>query len=32
MKNSDSPEGNSFPDEMEINFHVFGALMLNGIA
>jgi hypothetical protein len=31
MKNTDSTDGNSFPDKMEVNFHVLGALMLNRV-
>ena len=31
MKNTDSPNGDPFPDEVEVNFHVLGALMLDGV-
>jgi hypothetical protein len=31
MKNSDSTNGNTFPDEMEVDFHVLGALVLDGV-
>jgi hypothetical protein len=31
MKNTDSTDGNTFPDKMEINFHMLGALMLNRV-
>jgi hypothetical protein len=31
MKNSDSTNGNPFPDEMEVDFHVLGALVLDGV-
>jgi len=28
MKHTDSTNGNAFSDEMEVNFHMLGALML----
>jgi hypothetical protein len=31
MKNTDSTKSNSLADEMEINFHMFGALVLNWV-
>jgi hypothetical protein len=31
MKNTDSTKGNPFTDEMEINFHVLGVLVLNWV-
>ena len=31
MKNTDSTYGNLFPDEVKVDFHVLGALMLNGV-
>jgi hypothetical protein len=31
MKNTDITKSNSFPDEVEINFHMFGVLMLDWI-
>ena len=31
MKNADSTDGNTFPDEMEVDLHMFGALMLNRV-
>jgi hypothetical protein len=31
MKNTDSTKSDSFVDEMEINFHMFGALVLNWV-
>ena len=31
MKNTDDSNGDPFPDEVEVDFHVLGALMLNGV-
>jgi hypothetical protein len=31
MKNTDITKSNPFPDEVEINFHMFGALMLDWV-
>ena len=31
MKNMDCTHGNSFTDEVKVDFHVLGALMLNGV-
>ena len=31
MKNTDSTYGNLFPDEVKVDFHVLGALMLYGV-
>jgi hypothetical protein len=31
MKNTDNTKGNPFKDEMEINFHVLGVLVLNWV-
>jgi hypothetical protein len=31
MKNPDGTHDNSFTDEVEVDFHVLGALMLNGV-
>jgi hypothetical protein len=32
VKNSDSPKSNSFADEVQVNFNMFGVLVLNGVA
>jgi hypothetical protein len=32
MKYANSTNGNTFPDEMEVNLHMFGALMLYSVA
>jgi len=31
MKHTDSPKGDPFPNEVEVDLHVLGALMLNGV-
>jgi len=31
MKNTDCTHGDSFTDEVKVDFHVLGALMLNGV-
>ena len=31
MKYTDSPKGDPFLDEVKVDFHVFGMLMLNGV-
>ena len=31
MKNTDGSNGDPFSDEVEVDFHVLGALMLNGV-
>jgi hypothetical protein len=31
MKNTDGSNGDPFPNEVEVDFHVLGALMLNGV-
>jgi len=31
VENTDSPNGDPFSDEVEINFHVLGALVLDGV-
>ena len=31
MKYTDSPKGDPFPDEVKVDFHVLGTLMLNGV-
>ena len=31
MKNSDCTHGDTFTDEVNVDFHVLGALMLNGV-
>jgi hypothetical protein len=31
MKNTDNPNRDPFPDEVKVDFHVLGALMLNGV-
>jgi hypothetical protein len=31
MKNMDDSNGDPFPNEVEVDFHVLGALMLNGV-
>jgi hypothetical protein len=32
VENSDSPKSNPFTDEVQVNFNMFGALVLNGVA
>jgi hypothetical protein len=31
MKNTDGSNGDLFPDEVEVNFHMLGSLMLNRV-
>ena len=31
MKHTDSPKGDPFPDEVKVDFHVLGTLVLNGV-
>ena len=31
MKYTDSPKSDPFPDEVKVDFHVLGTLMLNGV-
>jgi hypothetical protein len=31
VKNTDSTHGNPFADEVKVDFHVLGALMLHGV-
>ena len=31
MKNTDGSNGDPFPDEVEVDFHVLGSLMLNRV-
>jgi len=31
MKNTNCTHGDSFTDEVKVNFHMLGALMLNGV-
>ena len=31
MEHTDSPNGDPFPDEVEVDFHVLGSLMLDGV-
>jgi len=31
MKNTDGSNGDPFPDEVEVDFHVLGSLMLDGV-
>ena len=31
MKHTDSPKGDPFPNVVEVDLHVLGALMLNGV-
>ena len=31
MKNPDCTHGDTFTDEVKVDFHVLGALMLNGV-
>ena len=31
MKHTDNPNGDPFPDEVKVDFHVLGTLMLNGV-
>ena len=31
MKHTDSPNSDPFPDEVKVDFHMLGTLMLNGV-